>query len=599
MFASGTSMATPMVSGAAALVLSVCKTLDTAALRADLLSTVTELGSLVGLVETAGRLNVDRAVRACAPPQPPSAPTGLAAVPGNAKVALTWTAAAGATRYNVKVATSTKGPWTTVGSSEGNSYIATGLQNGTLYYFVVSSVNDGGESAASSYVSAKPSAPAGPLGLTVTAGEWSASLAWTASTGATGYNIKVASASTGPWTTVATTTSTAFTVPHLTGNKLYYFVVSFTYADGESANSSSVSARPTAPAGPTGLTATALNAKVSLAWTPSARASAYNIKRATSTSGPWTLVGTSIDPTFTATNLTNGVVYYFVVSFLADVDESLNSSYVSAKPAAPAGPTSVAATPGQWTAALTWAAASAASSYNVKISNSTSGPWKTVGTTTSTAFTVTQLSGNVLYYFVVSYTYADGESSNSLYVSAKPTAPAGPIGLKAAGGNASATLTWTSSAGATSYAVKRATSATGPWTTVETTASTTSTVTGLTNGTLYYFVVSVVTPDGESLNSSYVSAKPLAPPLAPTGLKAGPQTGQMYLTWSAATGATGYNVYRSNTSGGPYDKVGTTTSRAYYDKLLLSGVSYCYVIKAYNANGTEGPSSNESCGIVQ
>jgi subtilisin family serine protease len=71
-FLSGTSMATPMVSGAAALVLSTC-TLSTQDLKADLLSTVDALPSLNGMTSTGGRLNVYRAVSACTN----SSPSGL------------------------------------------------------------------------------------------------------------------------------------------------------------------------------------------------------------------------------------------------------------------------------------------------------------------------------------------------------------------------------------------------------------------------------------------------------------------------------------------------------------------------------------------
>jgi serine protease len=75
---SGTSMATPHVSGSATLILSKCA-LDTAALKATLLNNVDVLPALSGSVGTSGRLNVDKALRACAPPTgptPPSPPTG-------------------------------------------------------------------------------------------------------------------------------------------------------------------------------------------------------------------------------------------------------------------------------------------------------------------------------------------------------------------------------------------------------------------------------------------------------------------------------------------------------------------------------------------
>ena len=67
---SGTSMATPHVSGAAALVLSRCS-LDTAGLKSNLLNNVDPLSSLSGLVITGGRLNVNKAIHACSVPATP------------------------------------------------------------------------------------------------------------------------------------------------------------------------------------------------------------------------------------------------------------------------------------------------------------------------------------------------------------------------------------------------------------------------------------------------------------------------------------------------------------------------------------------------
>ena len=89
----------------------------------------------------------------------PATPTGLAATPGNGQVALTWTASAGATSYNVKRGTANGGPYTTVASPTAADYTDTNLTNGTPYYYVVSAVNSAGESANSSQVSTTPIAP--------------------------------------------------------------------------------------------------------------------------------------------------------------------------------------------------------------------------------------------------------------------------------------------------------------------------------------------------------------------------------------------------------------------------------------------------------
>jgi hypothetical protein len=92
-------------------------------------------------------------------PPPPSAPTGVTAVAGSTQVSLTWSAANGATSYNVKRSTTSGGPYTTVASGvTPTAYTSTGLINGTTYYFVISSVG-AGESQNSAQVSATPVAP--------------------------------------------------------------------------------------------------------------------------------------------------------------------------------------------------------------------------------------------------------------------------------------------------------------------------------------------------------------------------------------------------------------------------------------------------------
>ena len=57
-------MATPHVSGSAVLILSRCS-LNTANLKAVVLDNVDPVPSLTGMTVTGGRLNVNKAIRAC------------------------------------------------------------------------------------------------------------------------------------------------------------------------------------------------------------------------------------------------------------------------------------------------------------------------------------------------------------------------------------------------------------------------------------------------------------------------------------------------------------------------------------------------------
>ncbi|GAA0136841.1 hypothetical protein YSY43_36820 [Paenibacillus sp. YSY-4.3] len=114
---------------------------------------------------------------------------------------------------------------------------------------------------------------------------------------------------------------------------------------------------------------------------------------------------------------------------------------------------------------------------------------------------------------------------NSSGSGGSPTVPAAPASLTAAAGNASVSLSWAASPGATSYTVKRATTSGGPYTDVATGVTTTSyTNTGLTNGTTYYYVVSASNSAGSSVNSAQASATPAS---------GGTSTGNLVLQYKA------------------------------------------------------------------
>jgi hypothetical protein len=97
----------------------------------------------------------------------PDIPTGVIATSGDTKVTLSWTAGAGAVRYNVKRSPMSGGSYTTIATQVSSPpYTDTGLMNGTPYYYVVSAVNGCGESLGSLEVTATPRAGSSGLGIT-------------------------------------------------------------------------------------------------------------------------------------------------------------------------------------------------------------------------------------------------------------------------------------------------------------------------------------------------------------------------------------------------------------------------------------------------
>ena len=85
------------------------------------------------------------------------------------------------------------------------------------------------------------------------------------------------------------------------------------------------------PTAPENLRAIAGDSEVSLTWATYLGATSYNVKRSLTPGGPYTLVGTAIETSYTDIPLVNGIPYYYVVSAEAS-SESPNSTEVTVTP---------------------------------------------------------------------------------------------------------------------------------------------------------------------------------------------------------------------------------------------------------------------------
>lgn len=95
-------------------------------------------------------------------PAPPLIPANLMATPSNGQVALSWTVSEGASTHHLKRAADTPGGYAIIASLAAGSYVDTDVENGTVYYYVVSSESAAGESPDSDPISAKPFSPIAP-----------------------------------------------------------------------------------------------------------------------------------------------------------------------------------------------------------------------------------------------------------------------------------------------------------------------------------------------------------------------------------------------------------------------------------------------------
>ena len=233
--------------------------------------------------------------------------------------------------------------WTGLGDATATSYTATGLTNGVTYTFEVRVVNTAGNGAAAS-TTATPalSVPGAPTGLTATAGDTEVGLAWTLPTNASVLgDVQVRWTSTPPlgstdtWTGLGDATATSYTATGLTNGVTYTFEVRVVNTAGNGA-AASTTATPalSVPGAPTGLTATAGDTEVGLAWTLPTNASVLGDVQVRWTSTPplgstdtWTGLGDATATSYTATGLTNGVTYTFEVRVVNTAGNGAAASY--------------------------------------------------------------------------------------------------------------------------------------------------------------------------------------------------------------------------------------------------------------------------------
>ena len=279
-------------------------------------------------------------------------------------------------------------------------------------------------------------------------------------------------------------------------------------------------------------------------------------------------------------------IFLLISSILFFFSDCGNSDFKIFYHGIASNPTNLTASAGNGQVTLTWNAPIGATSYNVYESTTSGGPYMKLNSTANTNYTVTGLANGATYYFVVTAVNSTGESGYSNQAGAT-LIPGAPTNLTATAGNGQVTLTWNAPIGATSYNVYESTTSGGPYTKINSTANTNYTVTGLTNGATYYFVVTAVNSTGESGYSNQAGVTLI-------NLTATAGDGQVTLTWNASIGATSYNVYESTTSGGPYTKINSTTNTNYTVTGLTNGATYYFVVTAVNSTGESGYSNEVS-----
>ena len=451
------------------------------------------------------------------------APTVTGGNDSQGRPTLKWNAVSGAAKYEVYRARSLNGDYIKYSTVTGTSYTNTSyIENGNTYYYKVRALkSDGTAGAWSSVVSVTYkqtlSAP------TVTGGtdaQGRPTLKWNAVSGAAKYEVYRARSKDGDYIKYSTVTGTSYTnTSYLANGTTYYYKVRALGSDGTAGpDSTPVSVTYKAPFGAPLVTGSKdSQGRPALKWDKVTDAAKYEVYRARSKDGTYSLMSTQSATGYTNTSyLANGTTYYYKVRALkANGTASAYSSVVTITygtvptPAAPAMRSAKADSAG---ITVSWDTAANAVTYNVYRTADAGSSWTQVASSVKgSSYKDTTVKKGVKYGYKVRGVAADGKTlgpMSSTGVTAKVTAASTtPDYVKLTSAKrvtGGIQLTWESAADAKTYNVYRKVDGASGWTLLASSVSgTTYKDTSGKSGTTYAYTVRGVAADGKTLSRTY------------------------------------------------------------------------------------------------
>lgn len=339
-----------------------------------------------------------------------AAPARLTAAASSGQVVLSWDAVPAAGGYNLyrSQVSGVLGPKLNAAALSASGYTDTNVSNGTTYYYSVTALCSGVESAASTQASALPQAQVAgvPGGVSAVSANSQVTVSWNSVNGAAGYNIwrSTVHLSQGTQLNSSAVTALSYTDTTAVNGTTYYYSVTSLSAGGESVPSAQAMALAHIPAAgaPTGVSASGGNGQITVSWNPVSGATSYNVYyQVTSgvTIGSATKVAGATSPC-TISGLADAMSYYVIVASANaggetasnEVSTSTNPTFTLLVGAAPGGTVSPSGTFTVYSGTPTAITATPAAGYAFAYWSATGAT--VIANTASASTTVTLTAGN-------------------------------------------------------------------------------------------------------------------------------------------------------------------------------------------------------------
>ena len=355
---------------------------------------------------------------------------------------------------------------------------------------------------------------------------------------------------------------------------------------------------------PNGLSSSAITTtSATISWTVVTNALSYDVDYKASTSSTWINAATALNATSKSiSGLTQGTTYDWRVraNCSGGSGNYVSAQFTTTSTGSCNAPSGLNAAPSPTTGYVYWSAVSGANSYDVDYKATSSSTWINVATAIPGTYSIlSNLVYSTSYDWRVRSNCPSGNSSYSSgqFSTAAASGCIDPTNLNSSVTTNSATVSWNSASGSTSYRVDYRTSNSGAWVNaVASTTNTSFTISGLSLNTSYDWRVRSYCSSGSSgfsLAQFITGAASVCNP--PSGLNSsGITTSSANVSWSSVSGANSYDVgYKANSSSTWISAATGTTSTSIGLSGLTSSTLYDWRVRTNCSSGSSTYSTSQ------
>ena len=386
-------------------------------------------------------------------------PPTVTATAGSDRVTVSWSAVGGATLYRILrgrqelfCSVPIAPVYELLATTSATSHVDVGVHPSSTYFYRVSAVVPGGETQAGDANARVPGVllgptptpmgcpwptptptgtptptpapgviPGAPANFSAAAGHQKVTLSWDHGSyngfGEIGYSVYRGTTACGPYQLLQRDVKRPpYVDSGLANGGSYVYIVTSRNQNSEGPQSQeSLAAPANGPPPPLdGIIGEPSRPYVRFRWKPAYGAADYVVRRATSSEGPFSVVGTTTADEFIDRTGSPGVTYVYQATARNGFGESAPRTLTGASQNAPAAPSGLTAANAGAGIALQWTASPAATQYKVYRHTATDGYFAPIATVGTTAYSdQSGLTSTVRYYYVVTaLSAAESEPSN-------------------------------------------------------------------------------------------------------------------------------------------------------------------------------------------